>query len=131
MSRTIDLRCGPLLVGRALAIDLFVLAAPLGGALLLGVLIHGRDAVAHEAVEVLAFAAGVAATILLGAVAGITGNGRTARLAVAVALYAGVALLVRAAGLDTTQTRPMTWITAVPSQTRMIVPSLLQSFIRA
>jgi hypothetical protein len=100
MSRTIDLRRGPLPVGRALAIDLFVLTALFGGAVLLGVLIHGRNAVAHEAVQVLAFAAGVAASILLAAVAGVTGDGRTARLAAAVTLYTGVALLVRAAGLE-------------------------------
>jgi hypothetical protein len=86
-------------VSRALAIDLLVLAALFTGAVLLGVLIHGRHAVAHEAVGVLALAAGLAAAILLAAVAGLTGSARTGRIAGAVALYAGVALLVRAAGL--------------------------------
>jgi hypothetical protein len=100
MPSRIDPYCGPLPAGRALAADLCVLMALFGAAMLLGVLIHGRDAVAHEAVEVLAFAAGVAASILLAAAAAITGNGRTGRLAGAVALYAGVALLVRAAGLE-------------------------------
>jgi hypothetical protein len=90
----------PASIGRALGIDLLVLATLFAGALLLGVLIHGRHAVAHEAVTVLAFAAGVAAAILLAAVAGLTGSGRTGRLAGTVALYAGVALLVRAAGLE-------------------------------
>ncbi|MGH3584810.1 MAG: hypothetical protein ACRDQ0_00665, partial [Pseudonocardia sp.] len=85
---------------RALAADLLVLAALFAGATLLGLLIHGRHAVAHEAVTVLAFAAGVAATILLGAVAALTGSARTGRITGAVALYAGVALLVRAAGLE-------------------------------
>jgi hypothetical protein len=85
---------------RALAVDLVVLAALFTGAVLLGFLIHGRHAVAHEAVGVLALAAGLAATILLAAVAALTGSARTGRIAGAVALYAGVALLVRAAGLE-------------------------------
>ncbi len=97
---TTSRHCDPASISRALGIDMLVLAALLGGALLLGLLIHGRHAVAHEAVTVLAFAAGVAAAILLAAVAGLTGSGRTGRLAGAVALYAGVALLVRAAGLE-------------------------------
>jgi hypothetical protein len=92
-------RRGLIPVGRALAIDLLVLAALFTGAVLLGILIHGRHAVAHEAVGVLALAAGLAAAILLAAVAGLTGSARTGRIAGAVALYAGVALLVRAAGL--------------------------------
>jgi hypothetical protein len=87
-------------VGRALTIDLLVLAALFAGAVLLGVLIHGRHALAHEAVGVLALAAGLAAAILLGAIAALTGSARTGRIAGAVALYAGVALLVRAAGLE-------------------------------
>jgi hypothetical protein len=77
-----------------------VLAALFTGAVLLGLLIHGRHAVAHEAVAVLALAAGLAAAILLAAVAALTGSARTGRIAGAVALYAGVALLVRAAGLE-------------------------------
>jgi hypothetical protein len=85
---------------RTLVADLLVLAALFAGAAGLGVLIHGRDAVAHEAVAVLAFAAGVAAAILLAAVAALTGSARTGRIAGAVALYAGVALLIRAAGLE-------------------------------
>lgn len=100
MRSTITARCGRFSVGRALTVDLLVLAALFAGALLLGVLVHGRHAVAHEAVAVLAFAAGVAAAILLAAVAGLTGSGRTGRIAGAVALYTGVALLVRAAGLE-------------------------------
>jgi len=86
-------------ISRALAIDLLVLASLFTGAVLLGILIHGRHAVAHEAVGVLALAAALAAAILLAAIAGLTGSGRTGRIAGAVALYAGVALLVRAAGL--------------------------------
>jgi hypothetical protein len=86
-------------VSRALAIDLLVLTTLFTCAVLLGVLIHGRHAVAHEAVGVLALAAGLAAAILLAAVAALTGSARTGRIAGAVALYAGVALLVRAAGL--------------------------------
>jgi hypothetical protein len=97
---TITWRCGRFSVGRALAVDLLVLAALFAGALLLGLLIHGRHAVAHEAVAVLALAAGLAAAILLAAVAALTGSARTGRIAGAVALYAGVALLVRAAGLE-------------------------------
>jgi hypothetical protein len=94
---------------RALAFDLLVLAALFSGAVLLGILIHGRHAVAHEAVGVLALAAGLAAAILLAAVAALTGSARTGRTAGAVALYAGVALLVRAAGLAD----PMnTWVLA-------------------
>lgn len=93
-------RCGPVRIGRALAVDLLVLAALFAGAALLGVLIHGRHAVAHEAIGVLALAAGLAAAILLAAVAGLTGSARTGRIAGAVSLYAGVALLVRAAGLE-------------------------------
>ena len=93
-------RCGPAPVGRALALDLVVLAVLFAGALLLGFLIHGRNAIAYEAVAVLAFAAGVAAAILLAAVAGLTGSGRTGRIAGAVALYAGVGLSVQAAGLE-------------------------------
>jgi hypothetical protein len=87
-------------VGRALTIDLLVLAALFAGAVLLGILIHGRHAVAHEAVGVLALSAGLAAAILLAAVAGLTGSARTGRIAGAVALYAGVTLLVQAAGLE-------------------------------
>jgi hypothetical protein len=86
-------------ISRALAVDLLVLSALFAGAVLLGVLIHGRHAVAHEAVGVLALAAALAAAILLAAVAGLTGSARTGRIAGAVALYAGVTLLVRAAGL--------------------------------
>src|SRR5688572_12278537 len=97
---TITRRFGRFSVGRALTVDLFVLAALFAGAVLLGFLIHGRHAVAHEAVGVLALAAGLAATILLAAVAALTGSARTGRIAGAVALYAGVALLVRAAGLE-------------------------------
>jgi hypothetical protein len=100
LGSTIIRRCGPVSIGRALAVDLLVLAALFAGALLLGVLIHGRHAVAHEAVGVLALAAGLAAAILLAAVAALTGSARTGRIAGAVALYAGVALLVRAAGLE-------------------------------
>jgi hypothetical protein len=56
---------------------------------------------------VLALAAGLAAAILLAAVAGLTGSARTGRIAGAVALYAGVTLLVQAAGLE----EPMnTWV---------------------
>jgi hypothetical protein len=84
----------------ALGTDFLVLAALVAGAVGLGILVHGRNAVAHEAIAVLAFAAGVAAAILLAAVAGLTGSARTGRIAGAVALYAGVALLVRAAGLE-------------------------------
>jgi hypothetical protein len=97
---TIFRRCGPDPIGRALTVDLLVLAALFAGAVLLGILIHGRHAVAHEAVAVLALAAGLAAAILLAAVAALTGSARTGRIACAVALYAGVALLVRAAGLE-------------------------------
>jgi hypothetical protein len=97
---TITRRCGPVPIGRALAIDLLMLAALFTGAVLLGILIHGRHAVAHEAVGVLALAAGLAAAILLAAVAALTGSARTGRIAGAVALYAGVALLMRAAGLE-------------------------------
>jgi hypothetical protein len=97
---TVSRRFGPFSVGRALAVDLLVLAALFAGALLLGVLVHGRHAVAHEAVAVLALTAGLAAAILLAAVGGLTGSRRTGRIAGAVALYAGVALLVRAAGLE-------------------------------
>jgi hypothetical protein len=97
---TITRRCGRFSVGRALTVDLLVLAALFAGAVLLGLLIHGRHAVAHEAVGVLALAAGLAAAILLAAVAALTGSPRTGRIAGAVALYAGVALLVRAAGLE-------------------------------
>ncbi|TQM14802.1 hypothetical protein [Pseudonocardia kunmingensis] len=100
MRSTISIRCGQDPAGRALAVDLVALAAMGAGAWLLGVLIHGRHAVAHEAVAVLAFAAGVAAAILLAAVAGLSGSARTGRIATAVALYSGVALLVRAAGLE-------------------------------
>ncbi len=92
--------CGPKCIGRALAVDLLVLAALFGGSVLLGLLIHGRHAVAHEAVGVLALAAGLAAAILLAAVAALTGSARTGRIAGAVALYAGGALLVPAAGLE-------------------------------
>jgi hypothetical protein len=99
--RSITLRhCGLICTSRALAIDLLVLAALLTGAVLLGILIHGRHAVAHEAVGVLALAAGLAAAILLAAVAALTGSARTGRIAGAIALYAGVALLLRAAGLE-------------------------------
>jgi hypothetical protein len=102
-------RYGPVSIGRALAVDLLVLAALFAGTVLLGILIHGRHAVAHEAVGVLALSAGLAAAILLAAVAGLTGSARTGRIAGAVALYAGVALLVRAAGLE----NPMnTWVLA-------------------
>jgi hypothetical protein len=87
-------------ISRALTIDLLVLATLFTGAVLLGVLIHGRHAVAHEAVGVLALAAALAAAILLAAVAALTGSARTGRIAGAVALYAGVTLLVRAAGLQ-------------------------------
>ena len=87
-------------IGRVLAVDMLVLAALFTGAVLLGFLIHGRHAVAHEAVGVLALAAGLAAAILLAAVAALTGSARTGRIAGAVALYAGVALLVQAAGLE-------------------------------
>jgi hypothetical protein len=92
--------CGLICVSRALAVDLIVLAALFTGAVLLGLLIHGRHAVAHEAVGVLALAAGLAAAILLAAVAALTGSARTGRIAGAVALYAGVTLLVQAAGLE-------------------------------
>jgi hypothetical protein len=99
--RSITLRhCGLIRISRALAIDLLMLAALFTGAVLLGILIHGRHAVAHEAVGVLALAAGLAAAILLAAVAALTGSARTGRIAGAVALYAGVALLMRAAGLE-------------------------------
>ncbi len=100
MPGTILRRCGPGSIGRTLAVDLLMLAALFAGAVLLGLLIHGRHAVAHEAVAVLALAAGLAAAILLAAVAALTGSARTGRIAGAVALYAGVALLVRAAGLE-------------------------------
>ncbi|TQM43079.1 hypothetical protein [Pseudonocardia cypriaca] len=100
MRSTILRHRGLIPVSRALTIDLLVLAALFGAAVLLGLLIHGRHAVAHEAVGVLALATGLAAAILLAAVAGLTGSARTGRIAGAVALYAGVALLVRAAGLE-------------------------------
>lgn len=92
--------CALFPVGRAIAVDLLVLAALFTGATLLGILIHGRHAVAHEAVGVLALAAGLAAAILLAAVAALTGSARTGRIAGAIALYAGVALLVEATGLE-------------------------------
>ncbi|HYH32314.1 MAG TPA: hypothetical protein VD903_18245 [Pseudonocardia sp.] len=100
MRSSIIRRCGQASVGRALTADLVVLAALFAAAVLLGIAIHGRHAVAHEAVAVLALAAGLAAAILLAAVAGLTGSGRTGRVAGAVALYACVALPVRAAGLE-------------------------------
>lgn len=100
MSSTTLKHCGLICTSRALAVDLLVLAALFTGALLLGLLIHGRHAVAHEAVGVLALAAGLAAAILLAAVAALTGSARTGRIAGAVALYAGVTLLVSAAGLE-------------------------------
>lgn len=87
-------------ISRTLAVDLLVLAALFTGAVLLGIVIHGRHAVAHEAVGVLALAAGLAAAILLAAVAALTGSARTGRIAGAIALYAGVALLVEATGLE-------------------------------
>ena len=86
--------------GRALVTELLLHTALLGGATLLVALLEGRHAVAEQAVGVLAFAAGFAASILLGAASWLAGNRRARRLAGALGLYTGVVLLLRTAGLE-------------------------------
>ncbi|WP_219416016.1 sensor histidine kinase [Pseudonocardia nigra] len=82
------------------AVDLLLQAALVAAAWSIVVRLDGGHIMVARAIGVLTFTAGVAASILLAVAAWMSGNRRARRIAAAVALYTGAALLLRAVALE-------------------------------
>ena len=80
-------------------IEFVMLAAVIGAAWLLVVRLENGNVVIDRTLGVLAFTAGVAASILLVVAAWMSGNRRARRIAAAVGIYTCVPLLVRVVGI--------------------------------